>query len=199
MKGFDKIAFIIKTTGNSGIADRDIFGGKHFAGAFNPVIVQVIDGGPSGHAAEIPAEIFWIHPCDFSQCVQADIMTVIFRDKREDFFEGIQPSRLRQIFRIVFIKLLLQDNAEKLIQTALRHEFVACPPACKSRGQILNNGKNQRTVTGEKRLYDDSVIHNILYGFCAGVVVLHQDLKIENDTVIDTGVILRASAMKNAI
>ena len=78
MKNFYKVTFVIKPAGNGRLLDGNIFGGEHFTGAFDSVVIQVIDGRPLRHAAEIAAEILRIHTRDFRQHVQTDITVVVF-------------------------------------------------------------------------------------------------------------------------
>lgn len=77
MKCPDKVTFIIESAGDSRLFDGNIFGGQHFTGAFNAVIIQIVYGRASGHAAEVAAEIFGIHARYFGKSVQTDTIIVI--------------------------------------------------------------------------------------------------------------------------
>ena len=87
MEGFDEVAFVVEAAGDRYLLDRNILCGKHFAGAFDPVIVQIIDGRPLGHTPEIPAEILGIHPRDPGQIVETDIIVIVFGNIGENIFD----------------------------------------------------------------------------------------------------------------
>ena len=89
VKCLDKVTFVIKTTGDSHFLDGDVLGGKHLTGAFNPVIIQIVDGCPLGHAAEVTAEIFRVHACDLCQHVKTDVIIIIFGDIGKHTFHGV--------------------------------------------------------------------------------------------------------------
>ena len=66
---FYEITFVVKTTGNGDFLDGNIFCGKHLAGAFDSIIVQIVNRCTACYVAEIPTEIFWIHSGYFRQGV----------------------------------------------------------------------------------------------------------------------------------
>lgn len=78
MERLDKITLIVKAAGDGSLFYGNILRGEHLAGAFDSVIVQVINGRPLRHAPEISAEISGIHSRDFRQGVQGDIAVIIF-------------------------------------------------------------------------------------------------------------------------
>lgn len=100
---------------------------------------------------------------------------------------------------IFFVEMFRQNRANHLIQKTLCHKFITCPFPGKSVDQIVHDRQNRRTVFGEQGMYDDFVLHDIVDVFGTGMVVLHQNLKIEDDAVIDAGVVMRTSAMKRAV
>ena len=55
----NKITEIIKSTVISDLCDRGIGGGKLIAGMLNPLIIEIIDGGPVCHIRKETAEILW--------------------------------------------------------------------------------------------------------------------------------------------
>ncbi len=127
MECFNKVTFVIKTTGNRGFLDGDVFRGQHFTGAFDTVIIQVIDGRAFRHAAEIAAEIFGIHSGDSGQAVQADAVIIIFRNISENVFNRIEMSCLFDVLYVFFIQMLFQNRADELVQITLGHKFIAGP------------------------------------------------------------------------
>lgn len=108
------------------------------------------------------------------------------------------PCRLR-IFDVFLIKMFLQNRTDELIQTALCHEFVPGPPTRKGKAEIFDDGPDCRTGLGKKRMYGDLVVHNIVDMFGTYMIILHENLKVKNDTVVDTGLILRVAAVQRAV
>ena len=89
MEGFDKVTFVIKSAGNRRFLDGNIFGGEHFAGAFDSIVIQIIYRSALCHASEIAAEIFGVHTCNFGQHIQTDIIVVVLGYIGKDIFDGI--------------------------------------------------------------------------------------------------------------
>ncbi len=89
MERLDKVTFVIKTTGNRGFLDGNVFRGQHLAGTFNAVVIEIIDRCALCHAAEITTEIFGIHSCDLSQTVKTDVIIIILRDIGKNIFDGV--------------------------------------------------------------------------------------------------------------
>lgn len=106
MKGLDKVTLIIETAGNGGFFYGNILGRQHFAGTFDAVVIQVINGCPLGHAAEIAAEVPGIHAGDLGQLIQADIAGIIFRNIGQDIFYGGQTFGRGSVSVIFLIQML---------------------------------------------------------------------------------------------
>lgn len=88
MEGLDKVTFIIETAGNGGFFYGNIFGGQHFAGTFDAVIIQVINGCPFCHAAKITAKVSGVHAGDPGQLIQGDIAGVVFCNVGQNILDG---------------------------------------------------------------------------------------------------------------
>ena len=73
-----KVTFVIKTTRYSDFLNGDVFCGQHFTGAFNTIIIQIIDRGSVCDTSEVTTEIFWIHTGDFGKGFQGNVVMVIF-------------------------------------------------------------------------------------------------------------------------
>ena len=58
LKGFDKIAQIVKAAAKGNFGNGFLIVPQHFTGDFNPVTVEIINGGFVGHFPEKAAEIF---------------------------------------------------------------------------------------------------------------------------------------------
>lgn len=199
MKSLDKVTFIIKTAGDGGLFDGNIFCGQHLAGAFDPIIIQIIDGRALRHAAEVAAEIFGIHSRDLGKAVKTDVIIIILCYIGEDILDGIQMPRGFRILYIFFVKMFFQNRADQLKQTALRHKFISGLPAGKGKTEIVHDRPDGRAQLGKKRAYRDLVVHDIVYIFGTRMIILHQDLKVKNNTVVDAGLILRITTVQRAI
>lgn len=199
VKSFDKVTFVIKTTGYGGFLDRDIFGREHFAGAFDPIIIQIIDGRAFRHAAEITAEIFGIHPRDPGKVVKADVIIIILCDIGKHIFDGIQMPCVFAVFDVFFIKVLFQNRADQLIQAALCHKFITGLSAGQGEAEVVHDGPDGRAGLGKKCVDGNFMIHDIADMFGTCVIILQQDLKVKNNAVVDAGLILRVAAMQRAV
>ncbi len=199
MKCFDKVTFVIKTAGDGGFLDGNILCGKHLAGTFDSIIIQIVNRRAFRHAAEIAAEIFGIHSRDFGQTVKADAIIIILCDIGKHIFDGIQVPCSFRVFDIFFIKVFFQNCADELIQAALCHKFITGPPAGQGEAEIVHDGPDSRTDLGKKRVYGNFVVHDVVDMFGARVVILHQNLKVKNNTVVDAGLVLRVAAVQRAV
>ena len=61
-KGFHKIAAVVEAAAVGNLRHRKLRGGKDVAGAFDPVIIQVVHGRAVQGRPEKTAEIFGAHP-----------------------------------------------------------------------------------------------------------------------------------------
>lgn len=199
VKCFDKVTFVIKTAGDGGFLDGNILCGQHLTGAFDSIIIQIINWRAFRHAAEIAAEIFGIHSGNLGQTVKTDAIIIILGDIGKHIFNGIQVSCGLRILYIFFIKMLFQNCADELIQAALRHKFITGPPAGQGEAEIVHDGPDCRADLGKKCMYGDLVVHDIVDMFGACMVILHQNLKVKNNAVIDAGLVLRVAAMQRAV
>ncbi len=103
------------------------------------------------------------------------------------------------VLNIFFVKMFFQNGADQLIQTALCHKFITCLFARKRTGQPVDDRPDMRTDFGQQCVDDDLVIRDVLYGPGTGMVVFHEDLEVEYNTVIDTGVIFWVSAVERTV
>ena len=112
MKGFDKVTFIIETTGNSDFFDCNIFGGQHLAGTFDSVIIKVIDRRSFCNASKIAAEILGVHTGNLGKSFQRNVIVVILGDIEKHIFHG-SKSFERDVFKfVVFVKMFIDDDTQ---------------------------------------------------------------------------------------
>lgn len=97
------------------------------------------------------------------------------------------------------IKMFFQNGAKQLVEVSLCHEFIAGFSAGKGIGKIVHNGQNGSAVPGKQRIYDDFMIHDIVYGFRTNMIIFYKNLKVENNTFINTGIVFRDSAVKHSV
>ena len=105
--------------------------------------------------------------------------------------------RFNGLFGCFHIKMLLEDDPDQLIQISLRHKFVADPSGRECVAQILDNRKHERAFPGNKGMDHNVVLHDIVNRFGARMIVFHKDLKIKDDTFIDT--VIRSAAVQDTV
>lgn len=95
--------------------------------------------------------------------------------------------------------MIFQNRADELIQAALRHKFITGPTSGQGEAEIVHDGPDCRAGLGKKCVYGDLVVHDIVDMFGACVVILHQNLKVKNNTVVGAGLVLRVAAVQRAV
>ena len=118
MKGLDKITGVVETTVQCDFRDRFIGGSQLFAGAFDPVIIQIADRGITGQFLKKTAEIVFVHRDAGCQLFQCHFFCVMIRDKRQDgfklsYFFSVFESRNGRIPEIVFLDHVSQKRTKQ--------------------------------------------------------------------------------------
>lgn len=103
------------------------------------------------------------------------------------------------VLNVFFIKVFFQNGADQLVKAALCHKFITCLFTGKRAGKPVDNRQNIGACFGQQRIYDDLVVCDLLYGPGACVVVFHEDLEVEDDAVIDAGMVFWGPAVERAV
>lgn len=114
-------------------------------------------------------------------------------------FNGVQVVRGFFVVYIFFVEMFLQNRSDQLIETALRDKLVTGLLAGERLRQIVYNGNDARTEAGKMVVDHDLVIHDIVDGLCAGVIIFHQNLQVKDNAVVNTAVILGIAAVEHAV
>ena len=125
LKGFDKIAQIIKPAGIGDICHCLVGGGQQIGRMLNPLVIQIIHRRPVRQLLKKAAEVFRRHMGGRGQLLQRNRILVVGVDKFQHIFQLVNFFMVAQgLRRLLIIQMGSKDQAKQLVKSAIDSKLV---------------------------------------------------------------------------